>query len=255
MSGTPWHKRFHDDALNGYMGLSLEERGAYTTFLDLMYQRGEPVVDNERLIAGWMQSSIRKYRALRDRLIELGKIFLTDDGRISNARFEKERENALKISRKQAENGAKGGEKSAETRKNSNEINDAPQPPLQTGSSYPEARSQRLEDRTDRTEQEENIVVGADAPPPTRRYAFEAKTIKLNHRDLEEWRKAFAHLSLEAELWALDEWASGQKHGWFCPVSSALAKKEREARERINMARMAADRGAEPLRVSGDGRI
>ena len=49
MSSNPWHKRYHSDALNGYMGLSLEERGAYTTLLDLMYQSGEPVIDNERV--------------------------------------------------------------------------------------------------------------------------------------------------------------------------------------------------------------
>ena len=29
MKGNPWHKRYHSDALSGYMGLSLEERGAY----------------------------------------------------------------------------------------------------------------------------------------------------------------------------------------------------------------------------------
>ena len=38
----PWHKRYHEDALNGYMGLTLEERGVYSTCLDLIYMRGAP---------------------------------------------------------------------------------------------------------------------------------------------------------------------------------------------------------------------
>ncbi|MBB4001572.1 DUF1376 domain-containing protein [Aurantimonas endophytica] len=149
MSSNPWHKRYHSDALNGYMGLNLEERGAYTTLLDLMYQSGEPVVDNERLVAGWMQVSLRRYRILRDGLIKIGKIIRLDDGRLTNARFEKERENSSKTSRKRAENGSRGGAKSAEVRKKRNDIRVPAQQELQQTSSYtrafqkPEARSQR----------------------------------------------------------------------------------------------------------------
>jgi hypothetical protein len=36
----PWHKRYHEDALNGYMVLTPKERGIYTTCLDLIYSRG-----------------------------------------------------------------------------------------------------------------------------------------------------------------------------------------------------------------------
>ncbi|TJW48160.1 MAG: DUF1376 domain-containing protein, partial [Mesorhizobium sp.] len=235
MSATPWHKRFHDDALSGYMGLTLEERGAYTTFLDLMYQRGEPIVENDRLIAGWMQVSLRKYRSLRDRLVALGKILLTSDGRLSNARFEKERENALEISRKAAENGANGGRKSGETRKNASEINASAKHSLEIRSSYPEARDQSLEKK----EKETPTALS----PPTDLYAFQGSTIRLTGRHLEQWRSAFPHISLESELLALDEWAGEQGGQWFHAVSSALAKKERAARDRINIRRTELEAG------------
>ena len=39
-----WHKRYHNDALNGYMGLTPSERGIYTTCLDLIYSRGTPLL-------------------------------------------------------------------------------------------------------------------------------------------------------------------------------------------------------------------
>jgi hypothetical protein len=74
VSARPFHKRFHSDALAGFMSLSLEERGAYQTLLDMIYDRGGPVLDNERLLAGYMQCSIRKWRVLRRALLDKGKI-------------------------------------------------------------------------------------------------------------------------------------------------------------------------------------
>jgi len=107
------------------MELTLEERGAYTTFLDLMYDRGGPIIDNERLNAGYLGVSLRKYRAIRSALIEKGKIYLTDSGEISNRRFDKEHEKNLKTSRNQSENGKRGGYKKSENKKKSSKNNDS----------------------------------------------------------------------------------------------------------------------------------
>ena len=52
-----WHKRYHEDALNGYMGLTPSERGIYTTCLDLIYSRGAPLCLGRlrwRAMACWM---------------------------------------------------------------------------------------------------------------------------------------------------------------------------------------------------------
>ncbi|CDM56270.1 MULTISPECIES: hypothetical protein [Rhizobium] len=58
-----------------------------------------------------------------------------------------------------------------------------------------------------------------------------------------KWKKAFPHVSLEAELWGLDEWAVAQGNNWFNAVSGALAKKERSAVERANAAAAIRDKG------------
>lgn len=118
------------------MPLTLEERGAYQTLLDMMYDRGGPLLDNERLLAGYMNCSIRKWRALRQSLIAHGKIRINSDGQITNDRVEKEIENALKTSRKHAENGLSGGRKSAENRKKDNEFSEREQASLKPGSSH-----------------------------------------------------------------------------------------------------------------------
>lgn len=80
-----------------------------------MYVRGGPVPDEPRYIAGVCNCSVRKWNAIRERLLDLGKITL-DDGYLTNHRAEEEIDIARKISREAAENGSKGGNKSAEIR-------------------------------------------------------------------------------------------------------------------------------------------
>lgn len=149
MSGNPWHKRYHSDALAGYMALTLEERGAYTTFLDMLYDAGEALVEHERLFSGYMGCSLRLYRKVRDELIKKGKLKRLPDGRLTNSRFEKEVEKSAKISRKRAENGSKGGKASGEARKKDSEINggeEANASPLPKP--IPEARDQKPEEES-----------------------------------------------------------------------------------------------------------
>jgi uncharacterized protein YdaU (DUF1376 family) len=124
MMTGPWHKRYHSDALTGYLNLTLEERGAYTTILDLLYDRGEPLRHNERLLAGYFGVSVRKARAMIAALVEKGKISVLGDGTITNRRFELERENSAKTSRKHAENGLKGARTRIENEKKHNENNE-----------------------------------------------------------------------------------------------------------------------------------
>lgn len=144
MNKHPWHKRYHSDALTGYQALDLEERGAYTTLLDLMYDRGDALQITDRLLAGYFNVSVRKATALLAQLIAKGKIMRLEDGRLTNPRFEKERENALKTARELAENGSKGGRKTAENYKKPSEINEGGEAGLQPGSSY--IRSQKPEE-------------------------------------------------------------------------------------------------------------
>ena len=74
MSDNPWHRRYHSDALTGMLSLTLEERGAYQTVLDMIYDRGGPIADHDRVLAGYMGCSVRKWRSLREKLIASGKL-------------------------------------------------------------------------------------------------------------------------------------------------------------------------------------
>lgn len=156
MSAQPYHKRYHGDALTGFMALTLEERGAYQTILDLIYDRGGALPDNPRLLAGYMGCSLRKWTALRSILLTKGKIYLLADGSISNKRAEKEIENYAKTSRKLAENGAKGGRNKRESQEKGNENSENENQGLKPGSSLPEARSQK----------EGSVAEATGVPPP-----------------------------------------------------------------------------------------
>lgn len=139
MSAQPYHKRYHSDALAGFMPLTLEERGAFQTLLDMIYDRGGPIDDNERLLAGYMNCSIRKWRLVRDSLLKKGKIFVNENGMISNSRAIFELENSTKTQRKLIESGAKGGRTRAENEKKANDNNETNQASLEPALSDPQA--------------------------------------------------------------------------------------------------------------------
>jgi hypothetical protein len=95
------------------------------------------------------------------------------------------------------------------------------------------------EDSSDNSENIINVVPADAGIMSDDRYAFCGETIRLTAKDLKAWQQAFPHLSLEAELWALDPWATEQQSAgkkWFHAVSNALAKKERTVMSRIHMA-------------------
>jgi uncharacterized protein YdaU (DUF1376 family) len=115
MSERPWYRRFPDRFIAGTVSMTLEEKGAYSLVLDLMYVRGGPIPDEPRYIAGVCNCSVRKWNAIRQRLIDLGKIELVD-GYLVNRQAEEELEISGKSSEERAESGRKGGEKSAENR-------------------------------------------------------------------------------------------------------------------------------------------
>lgn len=130
----PWHARNHQDALDGMLMLSLEERGAYNTALDLIYIRSGPIPDNARWLSGYMGVSLRRWSVIRASLLVKGKLYeINVNGvpSLMNQRAAIEIENAAKLSRNFSESGAKGGRKSAELRTKPNENNGPAQATLQ----------------------------------------------------------------------------------------------------------------------------
>ena len=78
MGQIKWYKRDPEKALNGMMGLSLDERGAYNTVLDLIYHRDGKLPDDDRFLAGYMGVDVRVWRRIKTRLIGLGKLSVID---------------------------------------------------------------------------------------------------------------------------------------------------------------------------------
>lgn len=115
------------------LSLTLEERGAYNTCLDLIYDREGPIPDDSRWLAGWMGVSARKWATIRASLIDKAKLFaLVVNGvpSLMNQRAATELENQSKRARELSENGAKGGRRAAETKAKANENNAPPQAPV-----------------------------------------------------------------------------------------------------------------------------
>lgn len=124
-----WYKRCGADFIHGTMSLTLEEKGAYSLCLDLIYDRGGPIPDDARWLSGVCGVSIRKWNSLRERLIEAGKIYVTGN-MLSNVRADFELVSTELQRRNQAETGAKGGRKSAENRAALNKNSDLGQATL-----------------------------------------------------------------------------------------------------------------------------
>src|SRR5215471_13561718 len=85
MGDIKWYKRDPRAALTGMMPLTLEERGAYNTVLDLIYCYDGAIPDDDYFVAGWLRVSRRIWRRIRLSLIEKHKIYV-HGGKIRNER-------------------------------------------------------------------------------------------------------------------------------------------------------------------------
>ncbi|MFN3582913.1 DUF1376 domain-containing protein [Phenylobacterium sp.] len=114
-------------ALNGMIGMSLEERAVYNVVLDLLYATWRPVEDNRQFIARWCECAVQKVNPIIDRLIAKGKLQRFEEGGfwyLTNPRFDDER-SAVKGAgggRKSSGPKAEVGEKSGEVGEKSGEV-------------------------------------------------------------------------------------------------------------------------------------
>ncbi|MEM1150709.1 MAG: DUF1376 domain-containing protein [Pseudomonadota bacterium] len=104
-NALPYYKRFPRDFLEGTVGMTFEEKGAYAIVLDLIYLKQGRLDDDPRWIAGHLGVSVRKWNAIRAALIEKGKIAF-EDGCLTNYRAIIELENLSKFQDKQSERRA-----------------------------------------------------------------------------------------------------------------------------------------------------
>lgn len=187
MSKNAWHKRYHGAALGGYMGLSLEERGAYTTVLDLMYDTewAAGIRDNDRWIAGHLDVSVRKWNAIREILFAKGKLDLVD-GLVSNKKYREVRENALETSRKRSESGASGGDKSGEVRRKAAENRQSDEANASDLPLYVRAKSQEIELEIE--DSNESIPRTPEKPPRQKRKTEPVLAERPDAVDPDIWR-------------------------------------------------------------------
>lgn len=85
MGKLKWYARDPRAALAGMMELSLEERGAYNTLLDLIYCHDGAIDDELYSVAGWLRVNVRVWSRIRKRLIDTGKLY-SKDGKLHNER-------------------------------------------------------------------------------------------------------------------------------------------------------------------------
>ena len=85
MGVVKWYKRDPNAALTGMASLTLEERGAYNTILDLIYAHDGAINDNDRFLAGWCCVDVRVWKRIRERLIVEKKLYV-NGSTLRNAR-------------------------------------------------------------------------------------------------------------------------------------------------------------------------
>ena len=89
MGTLKWYKRDPRAALAGMRKLTLEERGAYNTILDLIYIHDGALEDDPRFICHELNTNIRGWSRIKARLLDMGKIYI-HAGHIRNQRADDE---------------------------------------------------------------------------------------------------------------------------------------------------------------------
>jgi hypothetical protein len=72
-----WYKRYPKKALRGMRNLTLEQRGAYNTILDLIYAKGGPIDEDYPEFAGMFKIDVKRAKLIVRQLISLGKLYRT----------------------------------------------------------------------------------------------------------------------------------------------------------------------------------
>jgi len=140
MSGLAWFKCYPRDFNDGMAGLTLEERGAYVTILNLIYARGGPIPEDVWWLTSQLGCTKRTWVKVRAALIVKRKIYAVNINGIDSLMNERAAEEILKyseISQKFAEAGKRGGSNSGTKRSKNNAETQAR---LKPGSSLGEPR-------------------------------------------------------------------------------------------------------------------
>jgi uncharacterized protein YdaU (DUF1376 family) len=91
MGTLKWYARDPARALAGMMKMTLEECGAYSKILDLIYLRDGKLMDDPAEICRWLNCDPRVWRRIRTKLIDMEKLYV-HAGCLHNERADQEME-------------------------------------------------------------------------------------------------------------------------------------------------------------------
>jgi uncharacterized protein YdaU (DUF1376 family) len=225
-----WYKHDPSAALAGMMGLTVEERGAYYTLIDVFYDRDGHVPDDDWLMSRILGCNPRTWRRLKLALFQKHKVTVEAGNLVPN------RGRSTLIEAKEfAEHQRNRARMRWERVEKVNKNNEAAMPITTTTTTtkkeviFPAVAgsSSTLSSSEDPLKKK-----GVGRPPAV----FECGVIRLTQKGLDDWRVAYPHLDLEAELYGLAAWA-GREPNWFPAISGALAKRNREMKVNLEQAR------------------
>jgi uncharacterized protein YdaU (DUF1376 family) len=75
-----FYSRFPDNFMSGTAELTLEQIGAYTLLIDLLYSRDGIVPDDDVAVAHMIYRDPRTWRAMKKQLMAAGKVRITNEG-------------------------------------------------------------------------------------------------------------------------------------------------------------------------------
>jgi uncharacterized protein YdaU (DUF1376 family) len=238
-----FYKRDPDAALAGMMGLTLKERGAYNTILDLLYSRDGVLPDEDDFLRSALGCHGNEWLSVKAALIRKKKIWI-EDGYVKANRVENTLKEAGNFSENQRIRARKRWEMEGKAQAKSGKD--------QQNQTNEDAKGGNaliaIATAIDITKKENTPPIGS---PPERKpvsspedYFFVGKLIRVSKRDAAAWRESYPLVpDLRAELAAADAYYAGTppKNGnWFFAVSNWLKKAhldEQKKREEERRAR------------------
>lgn len=111
MSKIPMQPWYPDTHIADTYNLTLEEQGAYRLLMDNMWVKRGAIRNDDKEVARMLRISVKRWLKIKLRLAEY---LIIDLERITQKRLQKDYKEACEKSKKNAENGKIGGQKTAE---------------------------------------------------------------------------------------------------------------------------------------------
>lgn len=220
-----WYRRDPDAALGDMVGLTLEERGAYITIIDLLYSTGGEIPDDDRFVCRHLGCRPQVWKRLKSRLISLGK--LTQNSGKTTSKLVENELNSAKIRIVSAKFAAiKRWENKDQANATAHMLS------TNTNTNRVSKKESKKEEDTPSGSANGHLVEEGN-------YAFESGVIRLKAADLDRWQKSFTEINVKAELESSAEWICGQAasgKNWFFAAAGLLGKRNRDAKARREIA-------------------